>query len=50
MLQRQNIQSQINSRFTPASNLKTGTHVLLPNFIIQKGISKKIQPIQKDHF
>ena len=31
-------------------NLKKGTHVLIPNFIIQKGILKKLQPIQKDHF
>ena len=47
MLQRQNINEQINSRFTPASDLKIGTFVLLPNFITQKGISKKLQPLRK---
>ena len=43
MLQRQNINEQINSRFTPASDLKIGTSVLIPNFNTQKGISKKLQ-------
>ena len=47
MLQRQNIKEQINSRFTPASDLKIGTFVLIPNFNTQKGISKKIQPLRK---
>ena len=47
MLQRQNINSQINSRFTPAINFKIGTYVLIPNFTTQKGISKKIQPLRK---
>ena len=47
MLQRQNINEQINSRFTPASNLKIGTFVLIPNFNTQKGISKKLQPLRK---
>ena len=42
MLQRQNINEQINSRFTPASDLKIGTFVLISNFNTQKGISKKI--------
>ena len=41
LLQRQNINSQINSRFTPAKNLKVVTYVLIPNFTTQKGISKK---------
>ena len=36
LLQRQNINSQINSRFTPATNLKIGTYVLIPNFTTQK--------------
>ena len=46
LLQRQNINSQINSRFTPAINLKIGTYVLIPNFSTQKGISKKLQPLR----
>ena len=50
LLQRQNIQSQINSQFTPATNLKSGTYVLIPNFVTQKGISKNLQPILNDHF
>ena len=33
--------------FTPASELKTGTFVLIPNFNTQKGISKKLQPLRK---
>ena len=36
LLQRQNINEQINSRFTPASELKIGTFVLIPNFNTQK--------------
>ena len=40
----------MNSRFTPARNLKIGTFVLIPNFVIQKGISKKLQPIRKRPF
>ena len=47
MLQRQNINTQINSRFTPATDLKIGTFVFFPNFTTQKGISKKLQPLQK---
>ena len=47
LLQRQNIYEQINSRFTPASDLKIGTFVLIPNFNTQKGISKKLQPLRK---
>ena len=47
MLQRQNINDQINSRFTPATDLKIGTFVLKPNFNTQKGISKKLQPLRK---
>ena len=39
LLQRQNINNQINSRFMPATHLKMGTFVLIPNFITQKGIS-----------
>ena len=47
MLQRQNINNQINLRFTSATDLKIGTFVLIPNFQTQKGISKKLQPLQK---
>ena len=47
MLQRQNINDQINSRFTPATDLKIGTFVLIPNLNTQKGISKKLQPLRK---
>ena len=47
LLQRQNINSQINSRFMPATDSKIGTFVLIPNFNTQKGISKKLQPLQK---
>ena len=38
---------QINSRFTPATNLKIGTYFLIPNFTTQKGISKKLQALRK---
>ena len=47
MLQRQNINHQYNQRFTPATDLKIGTFVLIPNFQTQKGISKKLQPLRK---
>ena len=47
MLQRQNINNQIISRLKPATDLKIGTFVLIPNFITQKGISKKLQPLRK---
>ena len=50
MLQRQNLNSQINSRFTPAANFKIGTYVLIPNFTTQKGISEKLQPLRKDPY
>ena len=47
MLQRQNINNQINSRFIPATDSKIGILVLTPNFTTQKGISKKLQPLPK---
>ena len=47
MLQKQNINDQINSRFTPATDLNIGTFVLIPNLNTQKGISKKIQTLRK---
>ena len=47
LLQRQNINSQTNSRFTPATNLKIGRYVLIPNFTTQKRISKILQPLRK---
>ena len=50
MLQRQNINNQINQRFTPATDLKIGTFVLIPNFQTQKGISKKLQPLRKSPY
>ena len=36
LLKRQNINNQINSRFTPATYLTIGTFVLIPNFSTQK--------------
>ena len=47
MLQRQNINNQINSRFGPATDLKIGTSVLIPIFNTQKRFSKKLQPLRK---
>ena len=47
LLLRQNINKQINSRFTPAACSKIGTLVLNPNFTTQKGIYKKLQPLRK---
>ena len=47
LLQRQNINNQIISRFMPATDLKIRTFVLIPNFNTQKGISKKLQPLRK---
>ena len=47
LLQRQNINNQINSRFTPATDLKIRTFVLIPNFTTQKRIFKKLQPLRK---
>ena len=47
VLQKQSIQSQLKSLFTPASNLKLGTFNSIPNFTKQKIISKKLQAIQK---
>ena len=47
MLQRRNINSQINFRFTPATILKIGTYNLIPNFRTQKVISKRFQPYRK---
>ena len=46
LLQRQNINNQNNSRFTPATDLKIGTFVLIPNHNTQKGISKKLQSLR----
>ena len=47
ILQRQIINSQIISRFVPASNLKIGTYASIRNFTTQKRISKKLQPLRK---
>ena len=49
LLQRQNINEQINSRFTPASDLKIGTFVLIPNFNTEKESLKNYNPFEKDH-
>ena len=38
--QRQIINTQINSRFTPGTDLKIGTFVLIPNFTTQKEFLK----------
>ena len=46
LLQRQNIHHQIILRFTPATDLKIRTFVLIPKIISQKGISEKSQPIR----
>ena len=43
MLQRQNINKQVK----PATDIKIGTFVLIPNFNTQKGIFKKLQPLRK---
>ena len=45
LIQRQNVNNQINSRFIPATDLKIGTFVLIPNLTARKGISKKLQPL-----
>ena len=50
LLQSQNIHYQTNSRLTPATNSTNGTFALFPNVVIQKRISKKIQPIRKGQF
>ena len=42
LIAKQNNHHQMNSRFTPATNLKIGTFVLMRNVVIQKRISKKI--------
>ena len=34
----------------PATDLKIGTFVLIPNFTTQKGISKKLQPLRKEPY
>ena len=47
LLQIQNISNQIISGFMPATELKIGTFVLIPNFDAQKGTSKKIQLFRK---
>ena len=50
LLQRQNINNQINSRFTPATDLKIGTFAFIPNFTTQKGVSKNYNHSEKDQF
>ena len=50
LLQRQNINNQVNSRFMPATDLRIGTFVLIPIFKTRKGISKKLQPLRKEPY
>ena len=50
MLQRQNINNQNNSRFTPATELKIRTFVLFLIFTTQKGISKNLQRLRKKSY
>ena len=51
LFKKQKINNQINSRFTPATDLKIGTFVSIPNFTTQKKrISKKLQPLRKEPF
>ena len=47
LLQRQNINNQINTRFMPATDLKIRTYVLIPNFNTRKIISKKLKLLRK---
>ena len=47
LLQRQIIQSQITSRLTPASDLKSGSFL---NFTKNLGISKKLKQLEKRPF
>ena len=52
LLQRQIINDQINSRFTPATDLKIGTFVLIPNYLTlihKKESLKNHNPFEKDH-
>ena len=49
LLQRQNIHTQIFSRFTPPTDLKTGIFALIPIFPTQKGIYKNYNHSKKDH-
>ena len=47
LLQRQNKNNQINSRFKPATDFKIGKFVLIPNFRTQNGVSKNLHPLRK---
>ena len=47
LLKRQNINNQIKSRFMPATDLKTGTFVLIPSFNTPKGFCKKYNHFEK---
>ena len=49
LLQRQYINDQINSRFTPATDLKIGTFVLIPNLLHKKESLKNYNPFKKYH-
>ena len=47
LLQRQNKNNQINSRFKPATDFKIGKFVLIPNCRTQNGVSKNLHPFRK---
>ena len=48
MLQKQNFNSVIISRFTPATNLKIGTYIVIPNFTLKKELLKNYNHSGKD--
>ena len=49
LLQRQNINTQIISRFTPATDLKIGTFDLIPNLQHKKKFPKSYNHSERDH-
>ena len=49
LLQRQNVNTQKNSRSTPATNLKIGTFVLISNLQHKKEFLKSYNHSKKDH-
>ena len=48
IISKTNFQSQLNSRFTPALDLKTGTPDLIPKFKIYRGTLEKLPPLGKN--
>ena len=49
LLQRQNINNRIISRFMPTTDLKIGTFVLIPNFNTLKDYPKNYNHFEMDH-